>query len=159
MSAKSPRVIARRGMGTSSSGCRTRAGRSGAVGAVGTEFVGTGGEFVLHGGDEAVSAAGEGFDVTGAGSGISQGFAHLVNGSVEAVVEVDEGVGGPELLLQLFARDDVSGMIEEQSEHLEGLALQAQLDATLAQFSRAEVELEDSETRDLAVDLGHDAVV
>ena len=76
------------------------------------------------------------------------------------MVEIDKRVGGPELLLQLFARDDVVGMGEKNSEHLEGLALQArQAYAALAQFSRAEVELEDSETRDLAVDLGHDAVV
>jgi hypothetical protein len=61
----------------------------------------------LHRSDETVSAAGEGFDVARAGSGVSESFAHLVDRGVQAVVEVDEGVGGPEFLLQFFAGDDI----------------------------------------------------
>ena len=49
--------------------------------------------------NEAVAAAGQGFDVAGAGGGIAEGLANFVDGGVEAVVEVDEGVGGPKLLL------------------------------------------------------------
>jgi len=67
----------------------------------------------MYGSDESVSAAGEGFDVAGSGGGISQGFADLVDGGVETVVEVDEGVGGPEFLLQLFAGDDLAGMVQQ----------------------------------------------
>ena len=115
--------------------------------------------FSLHRGDETVSAAGEGFDVARAGSRVSESFAHLVDGGVQAVVEVDERVGGPELLLQLFARDDFAGTFEQQRQHLEGLSLQAQLDAALAQFACAEIEFEQSKPRDSAALLRHDAVV
>ena len=75
------------------------------------------------------------------------------------MVEVDEGVGGPELLLQLFARNHFAGAFEQQRQNLEGLALQAQLHAALAQFACAEIELEHSKARDPAVVLRHDAVV
>ena len=109
--------------------------------------------------DEAVAAAGQGFDVAGAGGGISEGLADLVDGGVEAMVEVDEGVGGPEFLLQFFAGDDFSGALEQQGEHLEGLTLQAKLDSALAQFACAEVEFEDSEAGYPAAILRHDAVV
>ena len=109
--------------------------------------------------DEAVAAAGQGFDVAGSGGGVSEGLADFVDGGVEAVVEVDEGVGGPELLLQLFAGDDFSGALEQQGEDLERLALQAELDSALAQFACAEVEFEDSEAGYPAAILRHDAVV
>ena len=75
------------------------------------------------------------------------------------MVEVNERVGRPELLLQLFPRDHVACTLEQQSQHLKGLILQAQLHAAPAQFARAQVELEDSEAGDSAVILRHDAVV
>ncbi len=102
--------------------------------------------------NEPVSATGQRFDVARTGSGVSQRLANLVDGRVQAVVEVDERVGGPELLLQLFARDHLARPLQQQSQHLKGLLLQAQLDAALAQFSRAEVQLEDSEARDSGCD-------
>ena len=43
---------------------------------------------------------------------ISESFAHLVDGGVQAVVEVDEGIGGPEFLLQLFACDEIAGALQ-----------------------------------------------
>jgi len=67
---------------------------------------------ILYGSDEAISTAGQRFDVARAGRGISQGFAHFVDGRVQAVIEVDERIGGPEFLLQLFAGDDFSGTFQ-----------------------------------------------
>ena len=98
----------------------------------------------MHRGDEAVSAAGKGFDVAWARGGVSEGLADFVDGGVEAVVEIDESVGGPEFLLELFARDDFASAFEKQGENLERLALQAELDAAFAQFAGAEIEFEDS---------------
>src|SRR5439155_4161576 len=46
-----------------------------------------------YGSNEPISAAGERFHVARAGGGVSQGFAYLVDGGIQTVVEVDEGVG------------------------------------------------------------------
>jgi hypothetical protein len=66
------------------------------------------------------------------------------------MVEIYEGVGGPQLLAKLVACDYFSGTLQQQGEHLEGLFLQAQLRAILAQFACCEVELEQAEARDSA---------
>jgi hypothetical protein len=105
----------------------------------------------LDGGDETVSAAGERLYIAWTGGGIAEGFPYFIDRGIQAVIEVDEGVGGPEALLDLFAGDDFSGSFEEQGEDLEGLSLEAELDAALPQFARAEIEFENSETGDAAV--------
>jgi hypothetical protein len=75
------------------------------------------------------------------------------------VVEVDEGVGRPEFLLQLFARDHLAGALQQQRQDLKWLLLQAQLDSVLAQFARVEIELKHSKARDSGAILRHEAVV
>ena len=105
--------------------------------------------------DKSIPAARQGLDVARTGCGIAKGLAQLVYGGVQAVVEIDEGVGGPELLLQLLAGDHVAGALQQQRQHLEGLPLQAQLDSALAQFACAEIKLKDSEARDSAAILRH----
>src|SRR4051794_9270324 len=108
----------------------------------------------LQGRDEAVSLAGYRLDVARTGSGIAQRFANLVNRRVQAVIKVHEGVGRPELLLQLFASHDLSGALEQQREDLKGLALEAHSYPTFAQFAGRKVDLEDSESQDSANILG-----
>ena len=68
---------------------------------------------VLHRGDEAVTAAGQRLDIAGTGGGIAERLAQLVYGRVQAVVEIDEGVGGPEFLAQLFAGDYLAGAVKQ----------------------------------------------
>src|SRR5579863_4403702 len=102
----------------------------------------------LDWGDEAVSAAGEGFDIAGARSGIPESFADLVYGGVEAVIEIDEGIGGPEFLADFFAGDDVAWALEEQGQDLKGLVLQAELRPVLAQLAGGQVKFEDAEADD-----------
>jgi hypothetical protein len=98
--------------------------------------------------DEAVSTAGKGFDEAGVVGGVSERLSDAVYGGVEAVLEVSEGVGGPEFLLQLFAGDQFSAAEEQGFEHLEGLAGQADADALLAQFGGLEIRLEDTKAED-----------
>ena len=74
--------------------------------------------------------------------------ADLVHGRIQAVVEVDKGVGRPEQVAQLFAGDHGAGAFEKYGEHLEGLPLQAEFDAVFAQFARTEIEFKDAEARD-----------
>jgi hypothetical protein len=64
----------------------------------------------------------QGLDEAGIVGGVSECVADAVHGGVEAVLEVSEGVRGPELLLQLLAGDQFSGAEEQGFEDLEGLA-------------------------------------
>jgi hypothetical protein len=77
------------------------------------------------------------------------------------VVEIHEGVGWPQLLAQLFARDHLAGALEQQGQHLKGLLLQAQLRTILAQLARGEVQLEDSKphkSAGVALESGHETI-
>jgi hypothetical protein len=47
----------------------------------------------------------------------------LLDGRVQAVLEVDVGPVGPEPLSQLFSGDDLSWMLDERGQDLEGLLL------------------------------------
>src|SRR5437588_348466 len=70
-------------------------------------------------GNEAISPFGNGFNEERRGCGIAEYLANLVDGGVEAVVEVDEGVGRPETLMQLLAGDDLPGICQQNTEDLE----------------------------------------
>src|SRR5207244_1798340 len=74
----------------------------------------------------------------------AQRFPQLVNGSIQAVVEIDEGFGLPELGAQLFAGDDFAGPLQEQGEDMERLFLELNPHALLAQLPCAQVHLEGS---------------
>ena len=67
------------------------------------------------------------------------------------MVEVDEGVGGPELLLQLFASHDFTSAFQEQREDLKGWPCRRILTPLLRSSPARQVELEHSESRDPAV--------
>jgi hypothetical protein len=58
---------------------------------------------------------------------IPQRLAKLFHGGVDAVFKVNEGIGGPELLLELFPRHYFAGPLEEHSENLEGPLLELDL--------------------------------
>ena len=56
---------------------------------------------------------------------VVQRAADLVDAEVEAAVEVDEGVGAPQGLADLLARDDLAGPAGEQPQNLERLGREA----------------------------------
>src|ERR1700675_3145816 len=72
----------------------------------------------LHRSQKSVSAPRQGFHVAWAGSRISQRLPQLVYGGVQAVVKIHEGVGWPQLLAKLLARDDLSGAVQKIKENL-----------------------------------------
>ena len=114
---------------------------------------------VLHGCDKPIPATGQRFDIAWTGRRIAQHFPKLVHGGVETVVEIHEGVGGPEFLAQLLASHHVASALQQQSQNLKRLLLQTKLGAVLAQFAGGEVELEYSKARDsagVALEIGHD---
>jgi hypothetical protein len=53
----------------------------------------------LYGSQKPVTPPGQRFYVPRVGCGISEGFAQFVHSRVQAVVEIDEGIGWPQFLL------------------------------------------------------------
>ena len=66
------------------------------------------------------------------------------------MVEIDESVFPPKLLLQLLAGDDLPRPLQQDLEHRQGLGVQLDLDPALAEFPSAEIGLEDTEADALA---------
>jgi len=73
------------------------------------------------------------------------------------VVEVDEGVGRPKPALQLLARDNFPGTLQQECEDLIRLFLDFDLDAAPAQFSGARIEFVDAEPHHLGKAIGWEA--
>jgi len=61
------------------------------------------------------------------------------------VVEVNEGVGGPDALLQFFTRDHLTWTFQQDLQNLQWLFLQLDPYTPLAQFSGIRVNLEGTE--------------
>jgi hypothetical protein len=81
--------------------------------------------------DEAVAALGERLNITGAVGGVAEGFADLVDGGAEGVVEVYDRVTTPETELKFVAGYYLAGMLEQRGQNLEGLSLQLDPKASL----------------------------
>jgi hypothetical protein len=62
------------------------------------------------------------------------------------VIEVDEGVDGPEPFTHRLASDDLPWAFEEHCQQLKRLFLQLELDAVAAKLSRLEIGLEGPES-------------
>lgn len=77
-----------------------------------------------HRGKEPVASPGDGLHVARGFGVVVQGLAHLPDRDAEAVVELDEGVGRPELPLQLVPSDDLARPLHEQQEEAKGQVLQ-----------------------------------
>jgi hypothetical protein len=58
---------------------------------------------------------------------------------VQAVVKIDECVSRPDSGLKFLARHNLAGAFQQDLEHLEGLAAQAQFYAILAQFTGSDI--------------------
>ena len=97
--------------------------------------------------DEAVAALGNGFDVAGIVGRVAKQIADFLDSSVQAVVEVNEGIGGPESLFQFLAGYDFAAAFEEDAKHLEGLVLEAKASAVFPEFAGAQVKLKTIEAQ------------
>jgi hypothetical protein len=109
----------------------------------------------VHRRDKPITSPRHGFHKTGVVSGISEGFADFVNGLVEALIEVYERVGGPDLLPQLFSSDDLSRTIEQGANDLERLVLELDLDTALPQLTRSAVDFEYTELQPSRIGASH----
>ena len=67
--------------------------------------------YCLDRSDKAVAAAGKRLDIARGFGGIAEHFAKPRDGVVKAMVEIDEGVGGPNLVAKLLAGHDIAGAV------------------------------------------------
>src|SRR5262249_21484021 len=96
----------------------------------------------LHRTDVPVAPASQRVDVTWLLPRIAQHFANPCDGVMQAVVKIDEGVGRPDSVLQFLARYNVAGAFQQDLQHPQGLAAQAQPYTLPAQLSRRDIQLE-----------------
>jgi hypothetical protein len=72
-------------------------------------------------------------------------LAQLPDSRAEAVIEIHEGIGRPQLLPQFLARHCLTGTLQQEAEDLEGLLLNLDPEPVFAQVAGAQVGLERSE--------------
>jgi hypothetical protein len=96
--------------------------------------------------EETVAPPGYRFHKARTLSGIAQGLPNFIDGFVQAVIEVNKCVGGPQVLLQFFPSNHFPGMLEQHSKHLKWLFLQPDLHPVLAQFTRPKIHFENTKT-------------
>src|SRR6266852_7042080 len=89
----------------------------------------------VHGRDEAVSAAGQGFDEARARGGIAQRLANLVHCGIQTVIEIDEGISGPDPYAQIFSRHDLTVILQQGAEDLKRLLLKPDASAVFSPLS------------------------
>src|SRR5215831_10230617 len=75
----------------------------------------------IHLPHEAVATSWDSRDPAGIFSGVGQAIAESLNGGIQSVVEVDEGVTGPELVSEFLARDHFAIRIQQQAQNTEAL--------------------------------------
>jgi hypothetical protein len=62
------------------------------------------------------------------------------------MVKIHEGVGRPDLFLEFFAANYLTGVLKQNLENLEGLNLEFDADAMFSQFTGRQTDIEVVET-------------
>ena len=73
---------------------------------------------------------------------VAERGAQALDRRIQAVLEIDEGPGGPQTLAQLFARHHLARPFEHHREYLKRLILKPDADAALPQLARAQIDFE-----------------
>jgi hypothetical protein len=76
----------------------------------------------------------------------AQRIAQPLDGGIEAMIEVDEGVRRPEFAAQFLSGNQFSRPFKQRRQHLQRLFLELYLLSPLAQFPSVEIDLERTET-------------
>jgi hypothetical protein len=71
--------------------------------------------------DESVAAAGQGFDESRVVGRITQSISQPLDGIVQPMVEVDEGVGWPQPAAEILSRNQLTWLLQKHGKNLEGL--------------------------------------
>ena len=97
---------------------------------------------------EAVSAPGQRLNITWFFGRFTKCVTEPFHRCVDAVIKLNYGVAGPELLADLFAEHDFARTFEQGNEYLEGLLLQADLEIVLPQLCTPQMQYIRTETND-----------
>jgi len=90
----------------------------------------------LHQSDEAITDFGNRLDISRFLDRVPQHRPEVFHGAVQPVLEIHERVGGPELLLKLFAGNDVAPVFHQNLKHVKRLGAQLQPDAVAIELAR-----------------------
>jgi hypothetical protein len=82
------------------------------------------GETTVDRSDEAISSASESFNEDGRFRRFAQRIAQPLDGSIQAVIEIDEGVHRPEFAAQFLSGNYFSRSLKQRRQHLKGLFLE-----------------------------------
>ncbi len=92
-----------------------------------------------------------GFDITRIVGRFPERVAQLLNGGVDAVIELHDGVVRPKAEANLLAQHHLAGMLQQHTKDAAGLFPQAEPDAVFAQLTRSNVEFEWPEAKYLGL--------
>src|SRR5207237_374751 len=98
---------------------------------------------------KAVTGARESLDISRMIGRVAQCQAKTVDGSIDAALEIDEGILWPKPAAQFIARHHAARIFEQGTEDLPRLGLKADTNALLAQLSGLQIHLERSELDEL----------
>jgi hypothetical protein len=101
---------------------------------------------VFNGRDETVATAGKGLDISWSVRVVSESGTDLIDQEIDAALEVDEGFVAPDVLVDFFAGDDLTGALCEEQENGKRLRPEPYQVATFAQLTISGIEREGAET-------------
>ena len=96
--------------------------------------------------NEAISSSSKRLNEDGRFRRFAQRIAQPLDGGIQTVIEVDEGVRRPELAAQFLSGNHFSRPFKQRRQHLQRLFLELYLLSPLAQFPGVEIDLERTET-------------
>src|SRR5262245_52137055 len=76
-----------------------------------------------EGADESIAALGERLDVARCLGSVAEGLAQPLDGVVQTAVEINEGIRGPDLPMEVLTCDDFASMLQQDAEEPKGLIL------------------------------------
>jgi hypothetical protein len=103
----------------------------------------------FYGRDEAVAPARQSLDVPRLFGGVAERLADPIHCRIQPMLEITEGLGGPQLVLQFFPGDQFARPAQQGSQNLVGLSGQTYPYAVPPQFLTAQVRLEGAEAKNL----------
>jgi len=96
---------------------------------------------LFYGGDETIAAARKRLNETRLLVRIAKRAAQSLNRRVHAMLEIDEGIGGPKTFLQILSSEEFARVLQQQSENLEGPTGETDLATVFAQFASAKINV------------------
>ena len=100
--------------------------------------------YPFHRNHQPIAPPGQGLDVLGFVGRITQRPPQVLDGRVDAVVKLDDGVVRPQFFSDLLAADQFALALDQHAQDLQGLLLQDRSVAVVAQLSARQVEFKDS---------------